>query len=142
MILLSKSIFHAGLSLLLVVVSIGVLFGFYGSEFLFLAQIMIYGGGILVLILFATMVISKEKALHDYGNLSLPLVLAGSGIILIVATYIEALQPRGIPSTVSTKELGTKLLLDYSLPLEIAGILLLVSLLAAIISAMQKPHQA
>jgi NADH-quinone oxidoreductase subunit J len=143
MILFSRSVFNAGLHLFVAVLSIGVLFGLYGSEFLFFAQIMVYGGGILVLILFATMVTAKKGSLnmeisHSY---SIPGLLIALGVIVIVTVFVMAYQPQGIPYVVNTATLGQKLILDYSLPLEVAGILLLVSLIGAAISAIQKPHE-
>jgi NADH:ubiquinone oxidoreductase subunit 6 (subunit J) len=144
MILFSKSVFHAALNLLVTSICLGVIFGMYGSEFLFITQIMIYGGGILVLILFATMVSSRGKSVTTevHGTLSIPVLLASAGVIVIAATYVDYGSPKGIPMIVPTQQLGVNLLIDYALPLEISGILLLASLVGAAIVTMQKPTQA
>jgi len=138
MILFSRSVFHAGLNLLVVVLSIGVIFGLYGSEFLFISQIMVYGGGILVLILFATMIVANKNSLSSTES-SIPVLIAAFGVIVIITTWVMAYQPNGVPYVIPTPDLGRKLILDYSLPLEVAGVLLLVSLIGATLSSIQKP---
>jgi NADH:ubiquinone oxidoreductase subunit 6 (subunit J) len=143
MILFSKSVFHAALNLLVVIICLGVLFGLYGSEFLFITQIMVYGGGILVLILFATMVTSRgpSNATEIPGNISIPVLLGASGVVTILATYATYAQPSGVPYSVTAQQLGTNMMLEYALPLEISGILLLVSLIGAAVVSIQKPTQ-
>jgi NADH:ubiquinone oxidoreductase subunit 6 (subunit J) len=141
MILFSKSVFHAGLNLLIVVLCVGVIFGLYGSEFLFISQIMVYGGGILVLILFTTMVTARTRETPTKKEFSIPSLLAAAGVIVIMTSWVMALQPRGIPLVVRTSDLGTNLITNYSLPLEVSGILLLVSLIGAALSSMQKPQE-
>jgi NADH:ubiquinone oxidoreductase subunit 6 (subunit J) len=139
-ILITRSVFHAGLYLLVVTLSIGVIYGLYGSEFFFISQILIYGGGILVLIHFATMVTAgKDRPTGAKANLSIPLIILVAGVIVLVTVWVMAYQPIGIPYVVATTSLGNKLLLDYSLPLEVSGILLLVSLIGSAITAIQKP---
>jgi NADH-quinone oxidoreductase subunit J len=139
-ILITRSVFHAGLYLLVATLSIGVIYGLYGSEFFFISQILIYGGGILVLILFATMVTAgKDRPTVTKANLSIPLIILVAGVIVLVTVWVMAYQPIGIPYVVATTSLGNKLLLDYSLPLEVSGILLLVSLIGSAITAIQKP---
>lgn len=144
MILLSKSVFHAALNLLVCIVCLGVLFGLYGSEFLFITQIMLYGGGILVLILFATMVTSRGLSTKTEipGNMSIPMLLGTAGVVIILSTYATYAQPKGIPYVVTAQQLGTNMMLEYALPLEISGILLLVSLIGAAVVSIQKPTKA
>lgn len=140
-ILFGRSVFHAGLNLLVVVICIGVIFGLYGSEFLFISQIMVYGGGIVVLILFATMVTAKTKfaEAESLSKFLIPILLVAAGVIVLLSVYVMAYQPKGVPFVIPTADLGKRLILDYSLPLEVSGILLLISLIAAILSSIQKP---
>lgn len=143
LILFSKSVFHAAINLLIILITLGVLFGLFGSEFLFIAQVMIYGGGILVLILFVTMVTGKEKFHSQEIKQSpyLPFVFVALGIVSLSSTYALYAQPKGIPLIVTTSELSKSLLLNYALPLEVSGILLLASLVGAAIILIQKPTQ-
>src|SRR5688572_28488657 len=119
MILFSRSVFNAGLHLLVVVLAVGVLFGLYGSEFLLISQIMVYGSGILILILFTTMVTAKKgPQTTDVGHsYTIPTLLAALGVIVIGAVFVMGYQPQGIPYVINTPTLGQKLMLDYSLPL-------------------------
>lgn len=140
-ILFTKSVFHASMYLLITVLSIGVLFALYGSEFFFIAQILVYGGGILVLILFATMVTSRTSREVESVPVSIPLFLMTIAVMILITVWVMAYQPTGIPYVITTDNLGKQLILEYSLPLEIAGILLLVSLIGSAITAIQKPDK-
>lgn len=140
MILFSKSVFHAALNLLVAIICLGVIFGLYGSEFLFITQIMIYGGGVVVLILFATMVTNRGESIPtELTAKSIPVFFASAGVIVLAATYADLAAPKGVAAIAPTKQLGIKLLVEYALPLEISGILLLVSLIGAAIISIQKP---
>ena len=141
-ILFIRSVFHAALNLLVVVLGIGVLYGLYGSEFFFISQILVYGGGIVVLILFATMITSK-RTLEESDKIStpLPMIFIALALIVLITVYVMAYQPTGVPYVISTSTLGQTLLIDYSLPLEVSGILLLVSLIGATLTALQKPQE-
>ena len=142
-ILFNNSVFHAGLNLLVVVLAIGVIFGLYGSEFLFISQILVYGGGILVLILFATMITSRSiESKTENSKMTIPMLFFAAGTILLITVWVIALQPKGVPYVISTKTLGTRLLVNYSLPLEVAGILLLISMIGAVVTAIQKPAES
>lgn len=145
LILFARSVFHAAIFLLVVVIALGVLFGLFGSEFLFITQIMLYGGGILVIILFATMVSARgSTAPHEapLQSTPFPFVLGAAGLVSIAATYVAYTEPKGIPHIVTSQELGKTLITDFAFPLEVSGILLLASLIGAAIVAIQKPTEA
>jgi NADH-quinone oxidoreductase subunit J len=143
MIILSRTVFHAAINLLVVIIAIGSLFGLFGSEFLFIAQIMLYGGGIVVLILFATMVTKSGTTMQPQLPASklLPLVFVALGVSAMLSGYALYAQPRGVPHVVETQMLGKSLLLHYALPLELSGILLLAALVGAAVASMQKPTE-
>ena len=61
---MSRNIVHSAFALLLTFFSIAGIYVFLSAEFLAVAQVVIYVGGILVLILFAVMLTNKVKDVH------------------------------------------------------------------------------
>ena len=111
------------------------------AEFLAIALVVVYVGAVMVLFLFVVMMldINLEKVREGFWrNLPLALVV---GIIMVaeMASVIAgryfglASQPRTLPADYSnTRELGRVLYTDYFLAFEIAAVILLVAIIAAI----------
>lgn len=136
----SRNIIYAAFSLLITFSGMVGLFGYLSADFLAVVQLMIYVGGILVLILFAVMLTNKISEVRQ-SNPSTQLVMGGilSFILLLVLLKVvvgfdwetrpsEMYQP-------TAQLLGDAFLNVYILPFEVAGVLLLVALLAAVVVA-------
>lgn len=149
--LVLRNIFHAALGLLVSLLSIAALFAFAGADFLAVAQIVIYVGGILVLLIFGIMLVQKQqkKALvvghrHKLLGSILAISFAAPFFFLILKTDFDtptfsAKKPETLPAT--TEKIGLQLMTDYVYALEIAGLLLLLALIAAtFIAAKVKKH--
>ena len=117
------------------------LYAFMGADFLMATQLLIYVGGILVLILFAVLLTHKIKGLNVTNkSVGLPqgalLALIVAGLISKVA--IETTWPLGpadaAPNPTSAK-IGDAFLTDYLLPFELVSVVLLVALIGAVILA-------
>jgi NADH:ubiquinone oxidoreductase subunit 6 (subunit J) len=140
-ILLVKNVFHAALLLIACLLSIAALYVLLHAEFLAVTQIMIYAGGVLVLIIFGVMLSSriagKPLLVEDARNLSG--YLAGTALFFIFAYAIYSSSfPTPINKQVSenpVKEVGFLLMSGYVAPFEVAGLLLLMSLIGAAITA-------
>jgi NADH-quinone oxidoreductase subunit J len=118
------------------------------AEFLFIVQVILYAGGIMVLFVFVIMLINLDVSLHQiqynrqwWLGLLLALVLGAELTIAIaigrshldfgdVATA-SALEP-------STQLVGKVLFSEYMLPFEIASLLLLVAMIGAVVMAKKK----
>lgn len=144
-ILFSKNVFRAALWLLTGLVSIAALFVMTLAEFVGVAQILIYAGGVLVVILFGIMFTSKlaEKPLVVENTNLFSGILAGSVIFGLLAKLILQYVPQQHtavqPPSATTDTIGNYLITDYSLPFEVIGILLLLALVgAAVITAFMK----
>ncbi|MDX1905295.1 MAG: NADH-quinone oxidoreductase subunit J [Thermonemataceae bacterium] len=138
-ILLTKNILYAALGLLLALLGIAGLFALAGADFLAVSQIVVYIGGILVLLLFGIMLTTRANGQiipqtnnHNWlwGG------VLGAGLFGILTKFIfetqHNWQPKGqniTDSTIST--LGINLMTDYLLPFEVIAILLLVALVGA-----------
>jgi NADH:ubiquinone oxidoreductase subunit 6 (subunit J) len=144
-IFLSKNIFHAALSLLVCLLCVAALFILNYAEFVGVSQILLYAGGVVVIILFGIMLTNKSGAtVIPIGNTNLlsGLVAASAVFFLLIffvqkSIFLNAKAPLEISSLQS---IGIELLTDYVFPFEIAGVLLLAVLVGAAVLAGYKPN--
>ncbi len=133
----SNKIIYSAFALLFTFFGFAGLYVYLSADFLAVTQIIIYVGGILVLILFGVLMTQKiydTKALTAHNSLWLSV---GGG--LFVAAIIAALLSKnvwlaGTPKafTPTTEAIGKAILGHYLIPFEIASILLLGALIGAV----------
>jgi NADH-quinone oxidoreductase subunit J len=131
---------HSALYLLVNFVSLAVMYVTLEAQFLAAAQVIIYAGGIVILILFVIMLIGSERietrAPHrswtPYAGILLGVTLISSMIFSFVETQTPATPTSaingGAPETV-----GMAIFTQYLLPFEMTAVLLLVALLGALV---------
>lgn len=142
-ILFSKNVFKSAIFLLTSLLSVSALYALSFAEFLAVAQILIYAGGIAVLILFGIMLttrISGKPLVVQHAHVISGAMVAVSFLVLMMR-YLPGVSGDGTalsPRDISTTALN--LFARYSLPFEIAGLLLLMALIgAAVITSHFKP---
>jgi NADH:ubiquinone oxidoreductase subunit 6 (subunit J) len=146
--LVVKNVFHAALLLIVCLLSIAGVYILLHAEFLAVTQIMIYAGGILVVIIFGVMLSSRiagkplyvEDSRTPYGY------LVGAGMLYILSYSIytagfsfasTSQQPMQNP----VKDVGFLLMSNFVVPFEVAGLLLLISLIGAAVTASTLNHK-
>lgn len=116
-------------------VALAGLFALFGFGFLALAELFVYVGGVLVLVLFAIMLVHREgpgrprlESRHD------PLAaVAAAGVAGLLATMLRYIVPDGVVAARSgVDELGRALLGPLLPHFELAGLLLLAALVAVV----------
>lgn len=134
-----KNILHSAFSLLVTFFGVGGLFVFIGADFLAATQVLIYIGGIMILLLFAIMLSEKtyNVKLLDRSHLLPALLVLGAFLPIMVRLMLASpwkTQP-GPPEalTPTTGTLGRFLLNEYLLPFEVISMLLLAALVGAVI---------
>jgi NADH-quinone oxidoreductase subunit J len=138
-VVLGKNIVRAAVALIFSFCGVAALYVMLEADFLAAVQVLIYVGGITILLLFAIMLTSRIsggiRVVNDQVALS-GLVAVGLLVGLVYAAV------RGIPSLAgpphlpeTTPFLGRALLTTYALPFEAVSILLLGALVGAIILA-------
>jgi NADH-quinone oxidoreductase subunit J len=139
----SRNPVHAALFLVLAFVTSAALWMLLQAEFLAIALILVYVGAVMVLFLFVVMMldINLDRLREGYWDYLVPgLVVAGimvaeMAVVLAGRTFglldmaVPAAKPAGYSNT---KELGRVLYTDYVYPFEIAAVVLLVAIVAAI----------
>ena len=149
--LLTRNVIYAAFSLLLTLFGVAGLFVLAGADFLAVAQLMIYVGGVLVLVIFGVMLTHKAGAPTDANSQTpnripvlnrigsgagwfVALLVAGSLFVVLYTLLARAdfalfYRPMGWQSGINT--LGRQLMTEYIVPFEIVGILLLAALVGA-----------
>lgn len=142
----SRNIIYSAFSLLFTFFGVAGLYVLLYADFLAVTQVLIYVGGILVLLLFGVMLTNKvvnveikTGTLHTIPALVLVAVVAGSLSGLFYSTWKSVATPTTSVQTTS-KSIGEMLMTSYLLPFEIASVILLVALIgAAMISRKNRP---
>lgn len=133
-----RNIIYAGFALLGSFGAVAALFVYLSAGFLAIAQVAVYIGGILVLILFAVMLTQKISEVEKSNpSIGLPLASVLGVISLGVLVYIAVAMPWNAanpgPLTSRFTEIGNALLEQYLLPFEVASVVLLAVLVGAVI---------
>ncbi|MBI4242835.1 MAG: NADH-quinone oxidoreductase subunit J [Planctomycetes bacterium] len=137
MVATSTNMVRTAFSLLGVLFSFAGLYGLLRADFLFAAQILVYVGGILVLIIFAIMLTHKIANVNlSNESTSSSTVIAVVCILFAVLVFIALTLPEYIKINQRNKPLtemiGNNLLSDSLLPFEILSVLLLACLIGAV----------
>jgi NADH:ubiquinone oxidoreductase subunit 6 (subunit J) len=145
-IFLAKNIFNAALALLLCLLCIAALFVLNYAEFLGVAQILLYAGGVVVIIIFGIMLTSKRSstsALIGNGRMVAGISTAGALFFLLVFFVHKSIfvTPALATDSNNLQTIGVSLLTTYVVPFEIAGVLLLAVLVGAAVLAGYKPNK-
>ncbi len=132
----SDNIVRSAFYLLATFFGVSGLYVLLGADFVAVTQIMVYIGGILILLLFGVMLTSNITHVEIKKGMKnmLPAIIA-IGILLgaVISMMIDTrwiINPSSIPETTSF-ELGKLLITDYVLVFELLGILLLIALIGA-----------
>ena len=142
-VVLSPNLIHSAVSLLFTLFGVAGLYVFLYADFIAATQIIIYVGGILVLIIFGVMLTNniddpnlsnKSQNQLPGAIFSLALLIMLINIVLNTNWYMEELITR--ESTVN--DIGMMLLSTYLLPFEIVSILLLAALIGAAMLSRKK----
>jgi NADH-quinone oxidoreductase subunit J len=134
----SRNIVRAAFALLFAFFGVAGIYIFLLADFIAITQLLIYVGGILVLILFGVMLTSKQIHVDaKTGTIQiLPALIIVSAFAGTIIGIFWSTDWHVIPQTPNTvdrtaPQIGELLLTQYLLPFEIASIILLVALIGA-----------
>ncbi len=135
-IMLSRSLLHAVLWLILTFVALAGLFVTLSADFVAVAQVLVYAGAVGVLVVFALMLTPNSATGNAETALFGPGLLVGS-VISAVMVFVAArtdwsTAARGDFQSTSA-QIGAALTNRYVLPFEVASVLLIAAMVGAIV---------
>jgi len=136
---LSRNILYTSLALLFALMGVAGLYVFLSADFVAVAQVLIYIGGVLVLVLFAVMLTNRIGDVN-VSNTSLGwaggALLMGIVAVMVIAVAVEVpWKVHEEPLAPTTAALGNALLQRWLLPFELTSLILLATLIGAIVIA-------
>jgi NADH-quinone oxidoreductase subunit J len=136
----SRNIVHSAFALMFTFFGVAALYVLLYADFVAVTQLLVYVGGILVLIIFGVMLTTKVFSVEmKTGTLNvLPAtlftaVIAGMLIFVFYVTDWSIAPDQEWDTTVY--EIGTLLVNDFILPMQVAGVLLLIAIIGAVMMA-------
>jgi NAD(P)H-quinone oxidoreductase subunit 6 len=138
MVTFSRNIIYSAFSLLGTFAGVAGIYVFLGADFVAAVQLLIYVGGILVLILFAVMLthrITDVEITNRAAGRIPALIVTGVFIYLLVQTVRETpwVKAKEIIYQPTTAKIGDLFLDSYLLPFELASLVLLAALIGAVV---------
>jgi NADH-quinone oxidoreductase subunit J len=151
MVVYTKNIMHACIYLLFTLLGIAGLYASMGAEFVAVTQIMVYVGGIVVLMLFAVMLTGGKdfksrgqellRLTPTMGNNKSYITAGVISVVMLLGMYkLYKLVPKvitqqSLDNQPTVDQLGKLLLTDHVLVFELSSVLLLGALIGAAIIA-------
>jgi NAD(P)H-quinone oxidoreductase subunit 6 len=134
----SKNIVRSAFALLFTFFGVAGLYALLSADLVAVIQLMVYVGGVLVVILFAVMLTSRIGDVRA-TNKSLGLIAGIAGIVPVAAGLLwvaidlpVSKAPESSPQPTSSS-VGNALLGAYVLPFEVISVLLLAALIGAVV---------
>ena len=137
-VVLTRNVVHAALFLMMSLVSVAGIYLILFTEFLALVQVLIYGGAIIIVLVFAIMLTRTSEYPHISDNRQWPLAaIAALALGAVLAAAFWTNPPTGTAAqSPAFSELANSLFTRWAIPFEIASLVLLVALIGAIIIAL------
>ena len=134
-VVLTRNIVYAAFALLASLMGVAGVFLIAFAEFLALVQVLIYGGAIVIVILFSLMLTRIEDFRVLSDNRQWPFAaLAALGVFALLAAAIVGTSVRTVERrSVDFETLGETLFVQWAVPFEVASLVLLVALIGAIV---------
>jgi NADH-quinone oxidoreductase subunit J len=138
-VVLARDIVHSALFLILALLMTAGVFVLLSSEFLALVQILVYGGGITILVIFALMITQLRQTRQALDGPQRPFaVVAALALVAVLAVGIVQTNWIGQSNRITvvpTERVGRALFGDFAVPFEIASLVLLVALVGGVVLA-------
>jgi NADH-quinone oxidoreductase subunit J len=143
LVVIQKNAMHSVLYLAFTVLATAGVFFALQAEYLGAIQILVYGGGIVVLYIFVIVIVNLKEIVPERRGLVSKLFLVGVPVLLcaeivtwVLRTGFPAAAPR--PAGGGFREMAETLFSSYLFPFEAASILLLAVLIGAIVVARRR----
>ena len=147
-----RNVVHSAIFLITALLATAGIFLQLRAEFLFIVQIILYVGGIMVLFIFVIMLVNLDVALQQMQFarqkwVALLVALALAGQVGLMFWSSRKMPGQGLPVLTAaaaehlpanSEEVAKSLFGSYLLPFEIASVLLLVAMIGAVVMAKKR----
>jgi NADH-quinone oxidoreductase subunit J len=146
----TRQIFRAAISLLFSLVGVAGIYFWMDYQFIAAVQIIVYVGGIVVLIIFSiflTQQSGEKLPIQKLGRKLFALLAVFCGFALTIVQILQHTftKTTAVPVGVTVRNIGEELIaLDkngYALPFEVVSMLLLAALIGCIVIALRTPPE-
>ncbi|MBL7870776.1 MAG: NADH-quinone oxidoreductase subunit J [Cyclobacteriaceae bacterium] len=140
-ILLNRNVFYSALALLTCLISLSGIYGLLQAEFLAVTQLLIYAGGVLVLMIFGIMLTNRiaGKSFESKSHNWIPGILVTTSLLVVLVITFQNSSIKATQNELNTgnhiRNVGIELMSTYAAPFEVSGVLLLVCLIGAALTA-------
>ncbi len=136
----SRNVVYSAVGLLGALLGAGALYVLLSADFVAVTQLLVYVGGVMVLVLFAVMLTSKisdvnvsNRSFGLFGGALLFVAMAPVLVAVALTAPWRAVEPGPLAPT--TAAIGDALLTRWLLPFEVASLVLLATLIGAVVIA-------
>ncbi len=143
LVILQKNAMHSVLYLAFTVLSVSGVFFCLEAEYLGAIQILVYGGGIVVLYVFVIIIVNLKEVVPERRKLFPKLFIVAAPALLLAQLAVVVFRNRsalaaGRGKGTDLASLAEMLLTTYLVPFEVASVLLLAVLVGAIVIARKR----
>lgn len=137
----TRNVVHAALYLVVTLMGAAALYILLFAEFVAWAQVLVYVGAVVVLMLFGLMLTRAPIGSDDFDNNQRGLAAIVAGAVFGVTSWImvEAFDGRNIEfdrqEGVTSGDVGREIFSNFVLPFEVVSVLLLAALVGAVVIA-------
>ncbi|MBM3944211.1 MAG: NADH-quinone oxidoreductase subunit J [SAR202 cluster bacterium] len=134
-VVMSRNIVYAAIGLIVALLGVAGVFLLAFAEFLALVQILIYGGAIVIVVVFALMLTRLDEFRQAAEHKQWPLAaLAAAAFFGVLAAGVARTAVATTDRTeVGFLALGEQLFTDWAVPFEVVSLVLLVALIGAVV---------
>lgn len=145
-----RNAIHSALWLVVTFFCVGIIYLILGAQFIAFAQLIVYAGAIVMLIVFVIMLIHLEKEAYQARKFTGAKVVAFFVTVILFLEIVAASMsfqtggrkgiytPEALASAGNVQSVGTVLYGQYLFPFEIASILLLIGIVGAVVLAKRR----
>ncbi len=138
MVAFSRNIIYSAFSLLGTFMGVAGIYIFLGADFVAAVQLLIYVGGILVLILFAVMLTHRitDVTITNRAAGRIPALIVVVGLVYMLIQTVRTTPwaaAKQVTFASTTATIGDAFLYDYLLPFELASLVLLAAMIGAVV---------
>ncbi|MFN3974110.1 MAG: NADH-quinone oxidoreductase subunit J [Dehalococcoidia bacterium] len=136
----SRNVVHAALFLLLSLGGVAGVFILLLAEFLALVQVLIYGGAVVIVLVFALMLTRSQDfaGVQDNPQWGLGLVSALAVMGVLIGALLRWRPQPLVLERVEFEALGKELFIRWAIPFEVVSLILLLALIGAIIISRER----